>query len=166
MARSVVAGNLAISTWSRGRPERFTQVLVAALRKGSLDPEACAWLADFFENGGTGGLKFTVTRSRVGNPRQIKRTNIGAVWRFRMLTEECRTKEEAFARAKKELKIGKNRAEEYWVRIREDIAAAAEEPWKGEAYQGWKEAVAQEQIDNERGYCDWPQQDHHPFPTK
>jgi hypothetical protein len=83
-----------------------------------------------------------------------------------MLTEECRTKEEAFARAKKELKIGKNRAEEYWVRIREDIAAAAEEPWKGEAYQGWKEAVAQEQIDNERGYCDWPQQDHHPFPTK
>jgi len=154
MTRSVVVSNLSIATWGGGKPGRFTEVLVAALREGSLDPHACAWLADFFENGGAGDLKVAFTRSRAGNPRQRKSMNYGALWLFRMLTEECRGKEDAFARAKKELHIGKNRAEEYWQKIKEDKAKEAKDPCYAEGYLGWKEAMLQERADDARGFCD------------
>jgi hypothetical protein len=159
-------------TASGCRPDAFKGQLVKALRKGSLDPYACAWLADFFENGGAGGLKFTLTRSRPGNPRAKRKhpwTPSGVyshrTWPFRMLTEECRTKEDAFVRAREELNMGKNRAEKYWKKIKEDKAKEAEDPWCAEAYQGWKEATLQERADNARGYCDVPLKESGGYPV-
>jgi hypothetical protein len=159
----VSAKDMLSLTASGGRPDEFNRQLVKALRKGSLDPNACAWLADFFENGGAGDLKFTLTRSRPGNPRAKRKYpwNPSGVytphtWPFRMLTEECGTKEEAFERAREELNIGKNRAEKYWQNIKEQKAREAEDPYYAETYQGWKEGTLQERADNARGYCDVP----------
>ena len=107
------------------------------------------WLADFFENGGAHDLKIEFTRSKPGNRKQRKRINWGAVWLFRMILEETSKKEDVFERAKAELAIGKNRAEEYWNLVKSEIARETEDECYKETYLAYKRATLLERA--ERG---------------
>lgn len=123
---------------TKGDKAVFIADLVQALRSGGLEQDAALWLADFFENGYAENLSVKFGQNGRGNKKQRTRENIGAIWLFRMITEETPRKEDVFERAKAELDIGRNRAEEYWKRIKADIAREAEDEYRKEPYLEFK----------------------------
>jgi len=137
MSKSHQKANLGLATLV-GNKERFRDLLVKSLRSGRLEQDTVLWLADFFENGGAGELKIEFKRSGPGNKRQRKRINYGALWLFRMIMEETPRKDDVFERARTELRIGKNRAQEYWNHVKADIALEAEDEFRKESYLEYK----------------------------
>ncbi len=130
---------------SRGDADAFHKGLVAALRQGPLDADTAEWLAQFVENGGVDNLKFKVTRARAGKPikrippwRMSRHENDGRYLAFRLIADESKSKEDAFDRARTELKVGKKIAEEFWKLRKRDEEIEAADPYRAERFQEFK----------------------------
>jgi hypothetical protein len=139
-----------------GTPDEFCRYLVAVLRQGPLEANVAEWLATFVENGGDERLELIVKYKKVGKPKRrsflLEKPAIvtsGKYLPFRVIADECRTKEEAIDRARRELNIGRKNAEHCWKEHKADAAKEAENPVLAELYADLKRLSLKERGDRD-----------------